>query len=423
MSDIEIEDEDQGFAFEINSDSSEADEVIIQNKNKKSKKGFQKVNTKFNVNKNQNERSIPYQRKPMQAKSLHDDTFQVFSNPEKRLPDEENSDVGDDDAFPLDDEDIPPEDTEEYHEQDLEEIPSPGFSNVIDEKNDLLYKFYRIQSKGVPLTKKFNINSSVVEMRNEFNKLKRDQEVNASIKFSRRMLMASVTGLEFLNKRYDPFDIKLDGWSENVMEGIDDYDNVFERLHDKYSSKTAMAPEIELLLTLSGSAFMFHLTNSMFKSIPNMNDIAKQNPDFIKNMMKTVSQMANNQNGNSSNQIPTTQNESFESNDIPVEIQNGNSTRREMQAPMFDLSQLSPMMNVNAIPPPISSKMMQTPIKELPKNETIELPIAPQSIDVDEALSILSDDASSKPDSSVRNISFSDLPPKPKRKYTKRNRK
>eukprot|EP00854_Cymbomonas_tetramitiformis_P001115 gene1115-1669_t len=151
MSDIEIEDEEHGFAFDIDSASSEADEVIIQNRNKKSKKGFQKVNTKFNVNKSQNDRSVPYQRKPIQPKSLNDDTFQVFSNPEKRLPDEENSDIDDGDGFPPDDDYIPQEEehNEQYHEQDLEEIPSPGFSNVIDEKNDLLYKFYRIQSKGV----------------------------------------------------------------------------------------------------------------------------------------------------------------------------------------------------------------------------------------------------------------------------------
>jgi hypothetical protein len=34
---------------------------------------------------------------------------------------------------------------------------------------------------------------------------------------------------------------------------------------------------------------MFHLTNSMFKSaMPNMNDVLKQNPDLLKNMMSAV---------------------------------------------------------------------------------------------------------------------------------------
>ena len=26
-------------------------------------------------------------------------------------------------------------------------------------------------------------------------------------------MMAAITGLEFLNSKFDPFDIKLDGWS------------------------------------------------------------------------------------------------------------------------------------------------------------------------------------------------------------------
>ena len=31
-------------------------------------------------------------------------------------------------------------------------------------------------------------------------------------------------GLEFLNNKFDPFDVKLDGWSEQINENIDDYD-------------------------------------------------------------------------------------------------------------------------------------------------------------------------------------------------------
>ena len=36
------------------------------------------------------------------------------------------------------------------------------------------------------------------------------------------MLMACITGIEFLNNKFDPFDIKLDGWSEQIHENIDD---------------------------------------------------------------------------------------------------------------------------------------------------------------------------------------------------------
>ena len=97
------------------------------------------------------------------------------------------------------------------------------------------------------------------------------------------MLMACVTGLEFLNNRFDPFDIKLDGWSESVHENINDYNEVFEELHEKYSDRAKMAPELKLLFMVGGSAFMFHLTNTMFKSqLPGMGDIMRQNPELMK---------------------------------------------------------------------------------------------------------------------------------------------
>jgi hypothetical protein len=104
--------------------------------------------------------------------------------------------------------------------------------------------------------------------------------------------MACVTGLEFLNKKFDPFHVKLEGWSENVMESVDDYDNIFEKLHEKYSRKAEIAPEIELLLTLGGSAFMFHLTNSLLKG-PSMGSVvAQNNPNFLQSMLGTISEMS-----------------------------------------------------------------------------------------------------------------------------------
>ena len=97
------------------------------------------------------------------------------------------------------------------------------------------------------------------------------------------MLMACVTGLEFLNNRFDPFSVKLDGWGESVNENVSDYDEIFEELNEKYGGGGEMAPELRLLFTLGGSAFMFHLSNTMFKSsIPGMDDVLQQNPELMK---------------------------------------------------------------------------------------------------------------------------------------------
>ena len=96
------------------------------------------------------------------------------------------------------------------------------------------------------------------------------------------MLLACITGLEFLNNKFDPFDLKLDGWSEQVNENIDEYDEIFAELHEKYKSKAQMAPELKLLFQLGGSAIMLHMTNTMFKSaLPGMDDIMRQNPELM----------------------------------------------------------------------------------------------------------------------------------------------
>jgi hypothetical protein len=171
-----------------------------------------------------------------------------------------------------------------------------SYEDIENEKKNILYQFERMEKKGIKFPKKFSLASSLEEMKMEMERIKKDNEVDTSVQFQRKMLMACITGVEFLNTRFDPFDFKLDGWSENVHDNLTDYDEVFEDLHDKYSSKSKMAPELKLLFTLGGSAFMFHLTKTMFKSsLPNMDDVMKQNPHLMKQFASaTANTMANN---------------------------------------------------------------------------------------------------------------------------------
>ena len=169
----------------------------------------------------------------------------------------------------------------------IREVPIPpkemSFEEIQEEKFKLLCLLERMEKRGIKTHKKFSMASNYDEMKHEYERLVSQKELDQSVKFQRKMLIAFVTAIEFLNSKFDPFDAKLDGWSESVHEGVNDYDDVFEELHEKYKSKSKMAPEIRLLLTLGGSAFMFHLTNTMFKSsLPGMDDVMRQNPDLMK---------------------------------------------------------------------------------------------------------------------------------------------
>lgn len=160
--------------------------------------------------------------------------------------------------------------------------PQQSKEEALKEKFSYLRKLEDLEKKGVELTKKYNMESSLLEMKGEYETHVSEREEKNSVKFQGKMLMACITGLEFLNNKFDPFDVKLDGWSEQINENIDDYDEIFAELHEKYKSKASMAPELKLMFQLGGSALMIHMTNSMFKSaMPGMDDIMKQNPELM----------------------------------------------------------------------------------------------------------------------------------------------
>jgi hypothetical protein len=173
--------------------------------------------------------------------------------------------------------------------------PQMSKEELLREKFKFLRKLEALEKKGVDLTKKYSMESPLAEMQGEYEMIMDEKARLNSVKFQGNMMMAVINGIEFLNNRFDPFDLKLDGWGEQLNENINDYDDIFGELHDKYKSKATMAPELKLLFQLGGSAMMVHMTNTMFKSaMPGMDDILRQNPDLMNQFQKAaVNTMSN----------------------------------------------------------------------------------------------------------------------------------
>lgn len=147
------------------------------------------------------------------------------------------------------------------------------------EKSDLINKLNRLEGKGFTISRRYTMDNSLEEIKQEFERLTDARKLETSIKFQRQMMMGMVTGLELMNEKFNPLDWQLKGWSESVNENIDDFDEVFEELYDKYKGKGNMPPEARLLFMLAGSGFMFHMSNSFFRSkMPSMDDILRSNP-------------------------------------------------------------------------------------------------------------------------------------------------
>jgi hypothetical protein len=280
----------------------------------------------------------PYTRPRPSPAMEHQEEIDAFVNPNKQSappPVDGGAPMFDDDGDEEEDAylDMDFDDEPSHHQQ--REMPSAGYASVDAEKMDILNKLARLERKGFSVNKRLNAYSSIEDLRNEYKRVTYTIDVDQSIKFSRKALMATVTGLEWANKKYNPFELSLDGWSESIMENLDDYDGVFEELHVKYGQKMQVAPELKLLMMVGGSAMMFHLTNSMFKAaIPNLQDVLKQNPGLQQSMVSAVQ-----------NAMPRGQSAS-----PAPPPPGGGSSSYEMQGPGFDISSL--MGNVMMPPPP-----------------------------------------------------------------------
>jgi len=211
---------------------------------------------------------------------------------------------------------------EDYYEEE----PRVNNKELERRKRELLVKLLALENKGVELTKKFSLKSKYEDIEFEYETQKKALETEAGVKFQQKALMAFVTGLEFMNNKFDPVGAKLDGWSESVMDSIGDYDTVFRKLYEKYSTRAELPPELELLMTLVASGFMFHLTSSFFKSnMPAVNNMMQNNPDIMKNIAAAM--------GKSS---------APQSNSVPG----------EMSGPSLDLSSLIGGNAFNKVGPP-----------------------------------------------------------------------
>jgi hypothetical protein len=249
----------------------------------------------------------------------------------------------------------PPEDYDEEGEGEGEEgeeggepRPSPGYDSIEDEKADILNKLDRLERRGYKVSTKLNAYSDIEQLRTEYKRLVYGIETDQGIKIARKVLVACVTGAEFVNKKFDPFKLQLNGWSENVMENIDDYDPVFEELIQKYKEQIAIAPEIKLLFMIGGSAMMFHFSKAMFKGI-DASKILKENPDVVKQMMEML--------------------QKSQQNSEKMSSQPENPNERPMKPPAFDIGSL--MGGFMPPPMPMNTRPIVTEEKEKPKPPSV----------------------------------------------------
>lgn len=225
---------------------------------------------------------------PKSREKFNAEDYQNFINNSKAKNVKNDSDSGSD----VDESDAYSEysDYSDASDSSSSKSQNSDHKNSKKEKQEILLKLVALEKRGITLTKKYSMASKLSDLRFELSLHKSNAEIDASVKFQQKVLMAVVTGLEFANKTFDPIGAKLDGWSESVMDNLDDYEDVFIKLYEKYKTRSDLPPELQLFVTLVGSAFMFHITKTMFSSA--LGGGGSGSNDILKNISSAMSGMS-----------------------------------------------------------------------------------------------------------------------------------
>ncbi len=146
-------------------------------------------------------------------------------------------------------------------------------------KLDMLRKLSELAQAGVKLSQNYNMNSDYKIMKYEYELHKGIRAKQNGINWMSSMTLNMIYGIEMLNEKYNPFDLKLKNWSEQMSADINNYYDVFGELYEKYNQPGKnMAPELKILLMVSGSALKFHLLNTTIGNLPKLNTDLEEDP-------------------------------------------------------------------------------------------------------------------------------------------------
>ncbi len=166
---------------------------------------------------------------------------------------------------------------------------------LLKEKYELLRKFERLSKLGVPMRKRFTIDSPLEEMKMELEFIKREKAMDSTIKQFSEWFVTGMSALEWGSKNVAmlrAFGLQLDGLSEAAQMNVVELEDDFEELYDLYGENMKMHPLVRIPLRVCMMTYMVHLTNQMTRKapIPNIDEIMRQNPDIARQLASAAMQ-------------------------------------------------------------------------------------------------------------------------------------
>ncbi len=232
---------------------------------------------------------------------MKDDIMNNY-NKDDNNDDDVNNDNNDNDGVNNDD----AEENIEEQQSDPSEINPNDFKEILDNgefdnlspqqqriiKYDLLMKLADlVKTNGIQITTDYNMNSNYYDIKREYDYHVRVRGKKRTISTIYSGIICAAKGLEFLNNKFDPFGLNINGFTLNLESSREELLDVLMELYDKYLSTQGkeISPEMQLVFIFIKALVMTMVTNTATSYISSLFD----KPAFNKNEIK---QKLNNQN-------------------------------------------------------------------------------------------------------------------------------
>ena len=169
------------------------------------------------------------------------------------------------------------------------QTPKMSEDAIMKKKYELLRKFARLDKMGVPIRKRFTMDSPLDEMEMELEFVRKEKAMDATIKQFSEWFITGMSALEWGSKNVNMvkmFGLQLDGLSQSAQMNVGDLEEDFEELYDLYGDQMRMHPLVRIPMRTCFMIYMVHLTNQMAMKapVPNIQEILRQNPDIARQM-------------------------------------------------------------------------------------------------------------------------------------------
>ena len=173
--------------------------------------------------------------------------------------------------------------------------PKMSEDAIMKKKYELLRKFERLNKMGVPIRKRFTMDSPLDEMEMELEFVRKEKAMDSTIKQFSEWFITGMSAMEWGSKNVNMikmFGLQLDGLSQSAQMNVGDLEEDFEELYDLYGDQMRMHPLVRIPMRTCFMVYMVHLTNQMAMKapVPNIQEILKQNPDIARQMAASAMQ-------------------------------------------------------------------------------------------------------------------------------------